>query len=123
MVEAAIERNAGEYRKQDGGDHRDHAEQADHACMELSAGHLTAPREPEPADLPGDDHQHGEHEHEIDEQHAHHHEVGRHDGREPGQDGVGGEPRAQREHHGDQAERKGETRAHGIARRGGRRYA
>ena len=94
MVEAAVERHAGEDREQDRGHDGDDAEQADDADMELRAGDLAAAREPEPRHLPGDDHHHGEHEHEIDEQHAHHHEVGRHDRGEAGQDGVGGEARA-----------------------------
>ena len=117
MIEAAVKRHAGEDREQDGGDDGDHAEQTDDTGMELGAGNLPPSREPKSADLPGDDSQHGEHEHEIDEQNAHDHEMRWHDGGETGQDGVGGEPRAQREHHGDQAEREGQTaRADGIAR-------
>ncbi len=116
MIEAAIERYAGEDREQDGGDDGDHAEQTDDTGMKLRAGNLPPTREPKGADLPGDNSQHGEHEHEIDEQNAHDHKMRRHDGGEAGQNGVGGEARAQREHHGDQAEREGQTtRADGIA--------
>ena len=57
--------------------------------MELRAGGLAAAGKPKSGHLPGDDHQHGKHEHEVEEQHADHDEVGRHDGGEPGQDGVG----------------------------------
>jgi len=123
MVEAAVERDAGQDGKQDRRQDGDDAEQADDAHMELGARYLPAPGEPQPGHLPGDDHHHRQHEHEVDKEHPHHHKVRRHDGGEAGQDDVGGKARAQRDHHGDQAEREGQTaaRACGVALGAGRR--
>ena len=44
----------------------------------------------------------------LSEQHANHDEVGRHDGGEPGQDGVGRKAGAERQHHDDQADLEGQ---------------
>ncbi len=102
-----LAKTASSDRRHDGDD----AEQADDADMKLGAGDLPLPGEPKPGHLPGDDDDHRQHEHRVDEQHAHHHAMRRHDGREAGQDEIGGKARAQREHHGDQAEREGQPAA------------
>ncbi len=120
MIEAAVERDAGKDSKQDRRDHGNHAEQADDAHMQLRARGLASPGQPQSRDLPGDDHHHGDHEHEVDEQHAHHDEVGRHDGREAGQDDVGRKAGAERQDHDDQAEGERETPAAGSRRYWGR---
>ena len=72
--------------------------------MELRASGLAAAGKPEPGHLPGDDRQHGKHKHEIEEQHADHDEVGRHDRGEPGQDGACRKALAERQDHDDQAD-------------------
>ena len=70
---------------------------------------LAAAGKPKSRHLPGDDHHHRQHEHEVEEQHPDHDEVGRHDGREPGQDDVGRKAGAERQDHDDQADREGQT--------------
>jgi len=72
--------------------------------MQLRAGDLAAAGKPKSRHLPGDDYHHDKHEHEVEEQHADHYEVGRHDGGQPGQDGVGRKARAERQDHNDQAD-------------------
>jgi hypothetical protein len=101
MIETAIERDRGEDGEQDGRHHGDDAEQADDTDMELSAGDLSMAGEPQSRHLPGDDDDHRQHEQQVDEKHADHDQVSGHDGREAGEDEIGGETRAERQHHGD----------------------
>ncbi len=102
LVEAAIQRNAGENREQHGRKQRHEAEQADDAHMQAGAGRLPLARAPQADELPGDDGDHRRDQHAVDQPDDDRDVAGGLDCGEAGEDEIGQQAGNEREDNQDQ---------------------
>ena len=88
-IETPVQGNRCENSDNDGWEHRDEAEQPDHADMQASARNATPTRHKEPQHLPADKARHGCNENEVGDEECQHKRLGWLDGGKPGQDHIG----------------------------------